>query len=125
MKLLFFEDSPRQWTLREPRKGETGGLKDVPPKYWSRLTYPPFEAYGPEDWPEVEDRPIPDGLGAGKPIIYGAGDTTINVYGNDNKPYRFTEGSKKGQMAELKHRMEERFVKNNKAGWPVEVDVTY
>lgn len=125
MKLLFYEDAPRQWVLREPRISETGGLKDVPPKFWSRLVYPPFAAYGPEDWPEVEDRPVPEGFGVGKPIMFGTGDETINIYGDDGKPYRFTEGTRKGQMRELKNKMDERFVKNNKAAWKVETDITY
>lgn len=125
MKLLFFEDSPRKWTLREPRLGETGGLKDVPPKYWDRLIYPPIGAYDAADWPEMENRPVPEGFGVGKPAVFGSGDKTINVYGDDGKPYRFTEGSRKGQISELKHRMEKRFVEQNKAAWKVDVDVTY
>lgn len=123
--LLFFEDSPRVWTLREPNEGEKGGVKDVPPAKWKALRYPPLGSYGPHEWPGVADRDVPDGFGAGKPAIYGAGDETRSVYGEDGKPYRFKEGSKKGQMSELKHRMEQRFVEKNKAAWPVKVDVTY
>lgn len=57
--------------------------------------------------------------------IIGAGDTTTTLSDpNDKtKPYRFKEGTKAGQKAELRRLMEERFQKNNKAPWKVNIDI--
>lgn len=58
--------------------------------------------------------------------IIGAGDTTTTISDpNDKtKPYRFKEGTKAGQKAEIRRVMEERFQRDNKAPWKVDVDVS-
>lgn len=58
--------------------------------------------------------------------IIGAGDTTTTISDpNDkSKPYRFKEGTKAGQKAEIRRVMEERFQRDNKAPWKVDVDVS-
>lgn len=58
--------------------------------------------------------------------IIGSGDiTTVISDPNDKtKPYRFKTGDRKGQKAEIRRVMEERFQRDNKAPWNVDIDVS-
>lgn len=60
-----------------------------------------------------------------KQHMIGSGDTTTVIADpNDKtKPYRFKEGTKAGQKAEIRRVMEERFQRDNKASWKVGIDV--
>jgi hypothetical protein len=57
--------------------------------------------------------------------MVGSGDTTTVISDPNNKtqPYRFKEGTKAGQKAEIRRVMEERFQRDNKAPWKVGIDV--
>lgn len=113
---LGFDDSVRRMTREEANADES---------VWIYFTYDPAEQLAAAKERTKRDRAQGTSPKDGMVAVYGAGDETKSVYGDDGKPYRFKEGSKKGQMSELKHRMEERFEKNNKAAWPVKVDVSY
>lgn len=122
MKLLWFEDQPGCFRLRERGEGEEGGRKS-PPREAKSLIYPPLDRYPASAWPEVEDRPIAGGGAPAVGAVIGSGDTTNSIYGQDGRPYRFKEGTKSGQKAEIRAVMEKRFQENNKAPWRVGVDV--
>lgn len=109
-KKLWFPLGDNVWECREPEPGERGG-KPKPDRTWKRL----IMRDGNQRTPERQ---------AGRVPVFGSGDKTTAVY-EDGKPYRFREGSKKGQMAELKRKVEENVVKKNKAPWSVEGNVHY
>lgn len=111
---LWYHLGDDVWECRRPRPGEETPGRANPEKTWRRLIMREENADRSETNPKD-----------GRVAVYGSGDQTKSVYGEDGKPHRFKEGTKAGQMSELKHLMEKRFVEKNKAAWPVKVDISY